>query len=228
VDGDGSTLTVYVGGLTNARSVTTDRGQTRVMRKVLRLDFKKTDGAWGWRFAPPATWEYRADRSTPPGDGVKADGPPADKDKDASLAEKEREIAALRDQLTKAQIDAQLLAKRNKELEERIRELEKERDKKTDKPADGPPVEGVVTKAADGLVVVSIGSDAGVQKGQTLEIYRLNDKAPEQSKYLGRIKIVEVKATESVGQPEGKALGPIQIGDRAASRVLDKPRPPFD
>jgi RNA polymerase sigma factor (sigma-70 family) len=224
VEGDGSALTVYVGGLTNARAVATDAGKSPAMRKVLRLDFKKADGAWGWRFAPPATWEYRADRSVPPGNGVKAEGPPADKD--AALAQKDREIADLKDRLTQAQVEAQQLAKRNKELEQRIQELEKERGKKSDKPgdvrpADGPPVEGVVTKVADGLVIVNLGADAGLQKGQTLEVFRLGDKG-DQAKYLGRIRIVEVKPTESVGQPMGKPTAPIEVGDHAATRVIDK------
>jgi type II secretory pathway component PulM len=87
-----------------------------------------------------------------------------------------------------------------------------------------PPAKYVhgVVKSVDsaGLVQISIGSDAGIAKGNTVEVYRLNAKAPEQSKYLGRIKIVGATATSAVGQPMGKMVGTIQVGDQVSSRIL--------
>jgi hypothetical protein len=90
----------------------------------------------------------------------------------------------------------------------------------TGETAKNPPpdsVEGVI-KATDpqsGYVTVSVGSDAGLRKGHTLEVYRLK---PE-SKYLGTIRILEVKPTEAVGKPVSRTLGPIQVGDRVAARL---------
>jgi hypothetical protein len=77
-------------------------------------------------------------------------------------------------------------------------------------------VEGVVKKIDQtGLVTISIGSDAGLAKGHTLEIYRLNP-----AKYLGTVRILEVNPSESVGRLDSKAtLAPVQVGDRAASRI---------
>ena len=90
------------------------------------------------------------------------------------------------------------------------------------KPA-GPPaenVEGTVKKVADGgLIVISIGSDAGLQKGNTLEVFRLGPK-PADAKYLGRVRVLEVTATEAVCQPTDKLKDPIEVGDRVASRIL--------
>jgi ABC-type transporter Mla subunit MlaD len=116
-------------------------------------------------------------------------------------------------------------------LEKRVRELEAfvKRAKATgvvpaggNVPAsDNPPpedLEGFVKRDGDptGLVLISLGSDAGILKGHTLEVFRLSPQA----KYLGRIKIIEVRPYESVGQMVGKPAGPILKDDRVASRLL--------
>lgn len=82
-------------------------------------------------------------------------------------------------------------------------------------------VEGVVESInANGLVRITIGSDAGVAKGDTFEVYRLDAKALEQSKYLGRIKIIETAEKSAVGKPVRKMAGPVQVGDNVSSRIL--------
>lgn len=85
-----------------------------------------------------------------------------------------------------------------------------------------PPenVEGLVRNTdPSGLVTLTIGSDAGLTKGHTLEVYRLSN-IPNQSKYLGTIRILEVTATQAVGQPTGRMTTPPQAGDRVASHIL--------
>jgi hypothetical protein len=86
-----------------------------------------------------------------------------------------------------------------------------------------PPenVEGVVNSvdSSSGLVTISIGSDAGLRKGHTLEVFRL-PADPKQSKYLGTLRILEVSAKEAVGQLVGRATAPLQSGDRVASKIL--------
>jgi hypothetical protein len=90
--------------------------------------------------------------------------------------------------------------------------------------AKNPPpenVEGLIknTDPSSGLVTLTIGSDAGLSKGHTLEVYRLS-AIPQQSKYLGTIRILEVTATQAVGQPTGRMSAPPQAGDRVASHIL--------
>lgn len=77
-------------------------------------------------------------------------------------------------------------------------------------------VEGMVKQvdAATGLVTISIGSDAGLQKGHTLEVFRLNP-----AKYLGTLTVVEVQPTTAVGRVKG-VKDAVQAGDRVASRLI--------
>jgi hypothetical protein len=85
-----------------------------------------------------------------------------------------------------------------------------------------PPenVEGLIksTDPASGLVTLTIGSDAGLSRGNTLEVYRLSS-VPHQSKYLGTIRILEVTPTQAVGQPTGRMTAPPQMGDRVSSHI---------
>jgi hypothetical protein len=80
-------------------------------------------------------------------------------------------------------------------------------------------ISGLVNDVAStGLMRVSFGSDDGLAKGDTLEVYRLA-KDVKQSKYLGRVRVVEVSAKEAVAQPVGKMFGPPQPGDQVSSRI---------
>ncbi len=82
-----------------------------------------------------------------------------------------------------------------------------------------PPLEdvsGTIVKTdASGYLTLSIGSDAGLSKGNTLEVYRLK---PE-PKYLGTIEILAVRPTEAVAKPISRPNGVIQVNDRVASRI---------
>jgi hypothetical protein len=136
----------------------------------------------------------------------------------------------LRKDKVNADIKAAAFEEMNQGLEKRVRELEdvvKKVKQSGVVPAggsnavDNPPpedVQGVVKKDADasGLVLVSIGTDAGIVKGHTLEVFRLGATP----KYLGKIRIIETHPYESVGQIVGKASGPILKDDRVASKIL--------
>jgi exonuclease VII small subunit len=86
------------------------------------------------------------------------------------------------------------------------------------KPDDQPPsrpggTEGSV-KAIDpktGLVTIDLGANAGIRKGDMLEVFRLKPRPL----YLGRLRIVEVSATEAIGRPVKPAS--IQVGDRVCT-----------
>jgi hypothetical protein len=88
--------------------------------------------------------------------------------------------------------------------------------------ANPPPqnVEGVVTQTSPrgDLIRISIGSDAGLAKGHTLDLYR-TDPSPQ---YLGQIRLTDVRATEAVGQPVERLKGTVKKGDLVASDVMPK------
>ncbi len=83
-----------------------------------------------------------------------------------------------------------------------------------------PPLEdldGLIEKIdpKSQYVEITLGSNHGLKRDQTLEVFRLK---PE-GKYLGTIKILEVRADKAVGYPVGRPLAQIQVGDRVASRI---------
>ena len=88
--------------------------------------------------------------------------------------------------------------------------------------ANPPPqnVEGVVTETTvrGDLMRISIGSDAGLAKGHTLDVFRLKP-TPQ---YLGQIRLTDVRANEAVGQPVERLKYPVQKGDLVASDVTPR------
>lgn len=144
-----------------------------------------------------------------------------------------KQNAELRDQATVAQIERRTVQERNDRLEKQLQQMAKDmaqmranggaramaRANGKNPPPDN--VEGLVKNTdSSGLMTLTIGSDAGLTKGHTLELFRLNPSAPSQSKYLGTVRIVEAEAKQSVAQPVGRMSSPPQRGDRVASRIL--------
>jgi hypothetical protein len=94
----------------------------------------------------------------------------------------------------------------------------KPKQSRTNPPKDS--VEGAVTatEEKDGLVQVSVGSDAGLEKGHTLEVYRkMGDK---QFKYVGTVKVEAVEPTRSVGKFVRPPNVPPTVGDRVSSKFF--------
>ena len=85
--------------------------------------------------------------------------------------------------------------------------------------APNPPtaqVHGKVEKVDGRLVELSVGSDHGLVKNNTLEVYRTS---PE-PKYLGMVRIVDAFPHRSVGQlVPGTGRTPLREGDRVISRI---------
>jgi hypothetical protein len=134
----------------------------------------------------------------------------------------------LREQKTNLDIQVKALLGRNQQIEEQLETVTKQLVKAQtgggaatttslrDKNPPAGNVEGVITRTGqDGLVQLSIGSDAGLIKNHTLEVFRLNPP-----KYLGTIRVMDVTAHTAVGQPVSKPLSPLQQGDRVASKIL--------
>ena len=130
-------------------------------------------------------------------------------------------------------ITALTLKSTNEKLENQLREMARDMEKvksgstsavaQLNKASKNPPPENIdgLVKVADpsGLVKISIGSDAGLARGHTLEIFRLSPLS-SQSKYLGTIRILEVTPHEAVGQPVKQLTDKPMAGDRVASRIL--------
>jgi hypothetical protein len=136
----------------------------------------------------------------------------------------------LRQAAVTAQVQAKAVLEMNKRLEAQMQEMA--RDMARSRSGGGtttarlggknpPPddVQGLVRQTdPSGLVTLSIGSDAGLATGQTLEAYRLSP-VPSQSKYLGTLRILDVTANTAVAQPVGRLAAPLKVGDTVASRI---------
>jgi hypothetical protein len=200
--------------------------ETRVAQ--LKKDFDAEKARWGKDFDPPLTASgAELQRNTDEKQGL-AKRTEADQERIGILLAENRDLRASK---TAAEIEARSSNRRAQELEEKVQELAKEVVKAKSGggsaapgsrvAAKNPPpenVEGLITRTdpATGLVVLSIGSDAGLQQGHTLEVFRLRPTA----KYLGTIQIMDVRPNEAVGKPMTKMLGPIQQGDRVAAKIL--------
>jgi len=70
---------------------------------------------------------------------------------------------------------------------------------------------------AEGLVAITIGSDQGLLRGHTLEVYRLEPKP----QYLGRLRILDVEPQQAVGKllnPQYNKL--VQPKDIVSNRIM--------
>jgi myosin heavy subunit len=88
-----------------------------------------------------------------------------------------------------------------------------------------PPedVEGIIldTDAKTGLVTISIGTDHGINVGNTLEVFRIKPDP----KYLGTIKIVDAQTHQAVGRlTTAPRYGALAKGDIVASKIMSTKR----
>jgi hypothetical protein len=149
--------------------------------------------------------------------------------RDKRMIDLEKEKKELRDRAVTNEISARSEQERNMQLlaqlETMTKEIQRLQASGTSTGVAGseknpPPedVEGVV-KASDpqsGYITITIGSDAGLSKGNTLEVYRLKPDP----KYLGTVRILDVRANEAVAKLVGSARrGQIQVGDHVSSNI---------
>jgi hypothetical protein len=139
-----------------------------------------------------------------------------------------RDMNELRDRAVGSEIENRTLKDINKRLEGQLQELARTNARMKANGASAtvagrnglnpPPenVEGLIRRADGNLVTITIGSDAGLVRGHTMEVFRLG----QNPKYIGKVKIVDVKPTQAVAQAMGRTNGPMQVGDRVASRIM--------
>jgi len=155
-----------------------------------------------------------------------------------ALAEEQKKGKQLQDEKMQAVINFNSEHERNVRLLENIRQLSQNYELAQKKLASlgvsakdvlvnrNPPpddVEGVITDtdAKTGLVTISIGSDSGVNVGNTLEVFRIK---PE-PKYLGTIKILDAQAHQAVGKlTAAPRYGPLEKGDIVATKIMSTKR----
>jgi hypothetical protein len=155
------------------------------------------------------------------------------KQKEEKMVTMESQNTRWRNDAITADITAKSEQERNRQLLDQLAALTKELERRQTPGAGSasphvtsygqrPPaddVEGTVleTDAKSDLVTISIGSDSGVNKGNTLVVYRLKPR-PE---YVGTLSVIDSQPREAVARPiKPLRAGPVQKGDIVASRVL--------
>jgi len=133
-------------------------------------------------------------------------------------------IKATTDLQTALERNEQLLAKLV-ESDRKLGALEGDTAAKAGREAKNPPpddIRGRVTASDDasGYITINLGSDNGLNKGNTLEVYRLKPRPT----YVGTFRVYDVRPNEAVGKlmsagPRGKVLK----DDEVASRILGSP-----
>ncbi len=196
----------------------------------LRLPDDKPGQPPGFRLTPPEGRLMREPSGFPPAPPTEGGGRPADKpvpDLRPSMkgnmpsgVSPEHEVETALKAFREAP-DDKTRQRAAEALEKAVKKLRQRPNPAGQGPKDQPPenVEGLI-KATDpgGLVTITIGSDAGLAKGNTLEVFRLAG-VTSQSKYLGTIRILTVTPSEAVGELVNRPSAPLQKGDIVASRI---------
>jgi hypothetical protein len=153
--------------------------------------------------------------------------------RDTQLSKWQKQVNDMRDAMVEAQINFNAEHERNERLlrenerlvkdNQQVRQVGATTSVRTELSRKNPPAEDVsgrITRIdqANGLVTISVGSDAGLGKGNTLEVYRL--KPPT---YLGTIEILQARPNEAVGRPTAPSkYRPIQVGDEVSSNIMGR------
>jgi hypothetical protein len=134
-------------------------------------------------------------------------------------------VVELTDQLNQAVNEKELLRRRTLELAKDLKKADEALawngfpDKNSDYKSKIPPkVDAVVTSVnGDGLIEISLGSDAGLHEGHQLEIYRTGGG---QSTYVGRVKVVRTDPSKSVCKIDPNFQNSnVMVNDRVASKI---------
>jgi hypothetical protein len=154
------------------------------------------------------------------------------KERDASIAQLVTDNKKEREDRVTAEIQMRTALLQSQKMEERLRDAMKDLAKRSQPAATvtaaksnapNPPqesIEGLVAEADNtGTMEITIGSDAGLREGHTLDLYRIA-AIPAQSQYLGMVRIRKVWPNKAVAEPVGRLAAPPQRGDQVSSRIL--------
>lgn len=132
------------------------------------------------------------------------------------------EVVRLQDEFQQAQVDKQRLEGQNTQLANMLAQAKLVLDRnslKLESSVDGlpPKVDGVILASNADLVEISLGSDDGIVRGHTLEVFR---NVQGRARYLGRVQVLQTLPDKSVAKiiPEYQQ-GRIERDDRVATRV---------
>lgn len=150
-------------------------------------------------------------------------------ERQAKVLELEQKTREYQAKAIKFEIDYMSAQDRNEKLVNRLtdvtKELEHLRGEKAEQSATlqrNPPPEDVkgkvmTTDQQSGYVTINLGSDNGITKGNTLEVYRRQPRP----QYVGVLRILEVRPHEAVGRLVQRSAS-IQPGDEVASDILGR------
>lgn len=143
----------------------------------------------------------------------------AHQDRDKHFAEVVRKT----DEFNQAVNEKEVLRKRTLELAKDLKKADevlqwKGLNKNTDYKSEPPKVDAIVTSVlGDGLIEISLGSDAGLREGHQLEIYRTSGG---QSTYVGRVKVVRTDPSKAVCKVDPNFQNSnVMENDRVASKI---------
>lgn len=150
-------------------------------------------------------------------------------DRDKKISDIDRRMAELRDDATKNKQLFEAANERNRLQREQIESLKIENSQLRAQVGAGsttaqqqsskvlPPedVRGTIKRIEGELATISIGSDAGVNVGNTLQVYRLNPPL-----HLGQIEIVAVQPQGAVGRLSGTKKTQVRVNDLVAAKIL--------
>jgi hypothetical protein len=132
----------------------------------------------------------------------------------------------------KARTDLDASLDRNKQLltklvetDRKLAALQGDKAAQAGQTAVNPPPDDIYGKVVDvddstGWVRINLGSDSGIVKNNTLEVYRLKPRPA----YVGTLRIYDVRPNEAIGKLMGAGpRGRIQKDDEVASRILGGP-----
>ena len=156
------------------------------------------------------------------------------KTREAEIAQLRSDVSGANNRATQAQVEAASYRTRIQKLEKDYSDLARayeevvatkarQSGERGDKIAPPDDIQGEVEEVgSDGYVSISIGSDAGLLPGHTLNVLRLTPKPT----YLGEMRITDVTAHKAVGRlTSADARKNIKKGDLVANRIVGNRKP---
>lgn len=127
----------------------------------------------------------------------------------------EVQYKAAKEKLTSLMSQNEALVKENSQLKAQLGNIQTQPSAvtKTVPPEDA---RGTVKTVQNDLATITIGTDAGVNVGNVLQVYRTRP----QPEYLGTLTILAATPNEAVGRLTGPKRNQVKVGDEVAARVL--------